>query len=110
MPSTASLEDPPSNVPPTPLPSAGSLARRPSQSSSKRSWTLSRPGDDGNEEEDYGVMQPASLSMVKEEDSFVNDLSQEMRLDSFHFDSLSFDPNDFTLSLIRGHGTQIQDN
>jgi len=87
------------------------LARRPSQSSSKRSWTLSRPGDDDNEEEDYGEVQPASsLSMVKEEDSYANDFSLEMRLDSLHFDSLSFDPNDFTFSSIRGHRTQIEVN
>lgn len=105
-PSTASLEDPSSDVPPTPLPAAASLARRSSQSSSKRSWTMSRPGD---EEEDYGEIQPAtSLSMVKEEDSCLNDFSLEMRLDSLHFDSLSFDPNDFTVSSIRGHGNQIE--
>ncbi|KAF9653125.1 hypothetical protein BDM02DRAFT_2104100 [Thelephora ganbajun] len=110
-PSTASLEDPPSDVPPTPLPSMTSLARRSSQASSKRSWTISRPGDDDNEEEDYGEIQPASsLSMVKEEDSYANDFSLEMRLDSLHFDSLSFDPNDFTLSSIRGHRAQIEVN
>jgi hypothetical protein len=72
---------------------------------------VSRPGDDDNEEEDYGEVQPASsLSMVKEEDSYANDLSLEMRLDSLHFDSLSFDPNDFTFSSIRGHRTQIEVN
>ena len=110
-PSTASLEYPPSDVPATPSPSMTALARRPSQSSSKRSWTLSRPGDDDNEEEDYGEVQPASsLSMVKEEDSYANDFSLEMRLDSLHFDSLSFDPNDFTFSSIRGHRTQIEVN
>lgn len=110
-PSTASLEDPPSDVPPTPLPTTTSLARRSSKSSSKRSWSTSRLGDDDNEEEDYGEIQPAtSLSMVKEEDSYVNDISLEMRLDSLHFESLSFDPNDFTVSSIRGHGTQIEVN
>ena len=109
-PSTASLEDPPSDVPPTPLPSTTSLPRRSSQSSSKRSWKMSRPSDDDNVEEDYGEIQPASaLSMVKEEDSYANDFSLEMRLDSLHFDSLSFDPNDFTLSSIR-HGTQAGAN
>jgi len=107
-PSTSSLEDPPSDVPPTPLPSTISLARQSSQSSSKRSWRMSHPGDDDNVEEDYGEIQPASaLSMVKEEDSYANDLNLEMRLDSLHFDSLSFDPNDFTLSSVRGHGTQV---
>lgn len=69
---------------------------------------MSHPGDDDNVEEDYGEIQPASaLSMVKEEDSYANDLNLEMRLDSLHFDSLSFDPNDFTLSSARGHGTQV---
>jgi len=69
---------------------------------------MSHPGDDENVEEDYGEIQPASaLSMVKEEDSYANDFNLEMRLDSLHFDSLSFDPNDFTLSSIRGHGTQV---
>jgi len=48
--------------------------------------------------------------MVKEEDSYVNDFSLEMRLDSLHFDSLSFDPNDFTLSSIKARGTQIEVN
>lgn len=68
---------------------------------------MSHPGDDDNVEEDYGEIQPASaLSMVKEEDSYANDFNLEMRLDSLHFDSLSFDPNDFTLSSVRGHGTQ----
>ena len=72
---------------------------------------MSRLGDDGNEEEDYGEIQPAtSLSMVKEEDSCLNDLSLEMRLDSLHFDSLSFDPNDFTMNSIRGHGSQVEVN
>lgn len=72
---------------------------------------MSRPSDDGNEEEDYGEIQPAAfLSMVKEEDSCLNDFSLEMRLDSLHFDSLSFDPNDFTMSSNRGHGNQIQVN
>lgn len=110
-PSTASLEDPPSDAPPTPLPSMATLVRRPSRSSSKRSCTISRPGDDDHEEEDYGEIQPASaLSMVKEEDSCVNDFSLEMRLDSLHFDSLSFDANDFTMSSMRGHGTQAGAN
>lgn len=109
-PSTASLDYPPSDVPATPSPSMTALARRSSQSSSKRSWTTSRPGDDDNEEEDYGEIQPSSLSVVKEEDSYANELSLEMRLDSLHFDSLSFDPNDFTFSSIRGHGTQIEVN
>ncbi|KAF9792419.1 hypothetical protein BJ322DRAFT_1029151 [Thelephora terrestris] len=110
-PSTTSFEDPPSDVPPTPLPTTTSLARRSSKSSSKRSWTMSRSGDDDNEEEDYGEIQPtASLSMVKEEDSYVNEFSLEMRLDSLQFDSLSFDPNDFTMTSFRGHGTQIEVN
>jgi len=72
---------------------------------------MSRPEDDDNVEEDYGEIQPASaLSMVKEEDSYANDFSLEMKLDSLHFDSLSFDPNDFTLSSIRAHGTQVGAN
>jgi hypothetical protein len=72
---------------------------------------MSRPGDDDHEEEDYGEVQPASsLSMVKEEDSYVNEYSLEMKLDSLHFDSLSFDPNDFTFSSIRGQGTRIEVN
>jgi hypothetical protein len=72
---------------------------------------MSRSGDDDNEEEDYGEIQPtASLSMVKEEDSYVNEFSLEMRLDSLQFDSLSFDPNDFTMTSFRGHGTQIEVN
>lgn len=108
-PSTTSLDDPPSDVPPTtPLPSMTSLTRRSSRSSSKRSWTASRPGDDDNEEEDYGQVQPASsLSMVIEEDSYANEFSFEMRLDSLHFDSLSFDPDDFTFSGTRRRGSQI---
>ena len=72
---------------------------------------MSRPGDDDNEEEDYGEIQPASsLSIVKEEDSYANDFSLEMRLDSLQFDSLSFDPNDFTFSSNRGLRTQIEVN
>ena len=71
---------------------------------------MSRPGDDDNEEEDYGEVQPSSLSVVKEEDSYANDFSLEMRLDSLHFDSLSFDPNDFTFSSSRGRGTRIEVN
>jgi len=69
---------------------------------------MPRSSDDDNVEEDYGEIQPASaLSMVKEEDSYANDFSLEMKLNSLHFDSLSFDPNDFTLSSIRGYGTQV---
>jgi hypothetical protein len=59
---------------------------------------------DEDEDVDYGELQAPSLSMVREEDSHWDDTSLEMRLDSLHFDSLSFDPNDFTMTPFKdGH-------
>lgn len=56
--------------------------------------------EDEEEEDDYGILNPSSsLSIVREAD-----ISGEIRLDSFHFDDLSFDANDFTVTSFRnGH-------
>jgi hypothetical protein len=75
----------------------------PSSQPSSRNWIIpdvEHPADfdDELEELDYGEIQASSLSMVHEEDSHWGDISLEMRLDSLHFDSLSFDPNDFTMT------------
>lgn len=78
----------------------------PSSSSGRRSsdrWILSNldhPEDleDDDELEDYGEIRP--LSMVREED-----ISGELRLDSFQFDSMSFDANDFTMTSVKRRNT-----
>lgn len=47
-----------------------------------------------DDEDDYGTLLPGRP----------RDLSFEMRLDSLHFDSLSFDPEDFNMSIDSRNG------